>query len=88
MKKVRLDRTEKLAFEECMRLLAKSARKMDTKTDALLFFQFEDLLNRTFDVQTNHSDQGGVVVDGRASNENWLAARKEYIELAKELNHS
>lgn len=87
MNRVKLNRTEKLAFDECMNLLAKAVMKMDTKTDALLFFQFEDLLNRTFDVQTNHSDQGGVVVDGRASNENWLAARKEYIELAKELNH-
>ncbi len=76
----KLNRTDKIAVDECMQLLAKSIRKIENKTDALLYFQFEDLINKTFGTSLNYSSSGKIFEDGKRRLSIWEIAKGEHLE--------
>lgn len=75
----KLNRTDKLVVNECMDILAKSILRMETKTEALLYFKFEDLLNKSFGTSINNSDRGEVYEDGQRVISKFKIARNEYL---------
>ena len=81
MKKI--NRIDKIVLNECMDILAKSIKKMETKTDALLYFHFEDLLNKSLGTSINNSDLGKLFEDGKRVLSKYEIARVEYLELKK-----
>ncbi|MEM6863578.1 MAG: hypothetical protein AAF575_00285 [Bacteroidota bacterium] len=77
---IALKRTEKRAVEECMRLLAGTIMFKESKTEAWLYFQFEDLINRALGTSVNNSDFAGTYDDGEPIFERWHMARREYLQ--------
>ncbi len=71
---------EKRAVEDCMKLLAAATMVKNSKTEALLYFQFEDLINEALGTSVNNSDCAGIYSDGERKYERWHIARKEYLE--------
>ncbi|MEO1545324.1 MAG: hypothetical protein AAFU74_01135 [Bacteroidota bacterium] len=69
-----LQRMEKTAVEECMKLLSSTMMMKDSKTEAWLYFQFEDLLNKALGTSINNSDVGEWHNDGKLMFERWHSA--------------
>lgn len=75
-----LKRMDKIALTECMEVLSYTMKVKETKCDALLYFQFEDLINEALGTSINNSDCGGIYQDGKLLFDRWHIARKEYLE--------
>lgn len=75
---------DKKVINECMRTLASAMMVKDNKTEAWLYFQFEDLVNETFGESVNNSDIEGFYNDNDLLFKRWHIARKEYLETINE----
>lgn len=74
---------DETVIKECMKALASAMMVQDSKTEAWLYFQFEDLVNDAFGVLVNNSDLEGFYDDKKLMFERWHIARKEYLETLK-----
>ncbi len=87
MENVELNRMDKKVVNECMEILSNSIKMMDRKTEALLYFQFEDLLNKSLGTSINNSDRGKVYEDGEQLISRYEIAREDYLETLKIVNN-
>ena len=83
MKPRKLNKVQEIAVKECMSLLSQTIRKMEVKTEATLYFEFERVINESFDMEINYSDLGKVYSDGKLLQSPFHSARKEYREIIK-----
>lgn len=77
---------DRKALIECMEVLSFTMKLKETKCDALLYFQFEDLINEALGTSINNSDCGGIYHDGKLAYDRWHIARKEYLKTKELLN--
>lgn len=75
-----IKRMDKRAVNECMKVLSSAMMVKNSKTEAWLYFQFEELINKTLGTSINNSDCGGIYEDGNRLFDRWHLARKDYLE--------
>ncbi len=58
-----LNKSETIAVNKCMEILANAVMKLDTNLEKQIYGQFQDLINETFGTQINYNVTGDNIFE-------------------------